>query len=374
MIIAVNTRIWPVDFPAVYREFVYETFRRIVRNNPEHQFVFISDRKQDQPFISASNVANVVTGPSITSPFWCRYWFNSKLPSILRKYKAAVFVSGDGICSTGTRLPQVLIVQDVNFLKDESFIKKSHRKFYKKNTAKFLSKASQVITTSQLVKKTIEDEYNSNEGLIQVIQGGANESYKPIGDEQKQLVKDKYTGGKEYFLYTGTISSFANILHLLKAFSIFKKRQQTGMKLMLVGKLSPQFQSFHKSQASYKYRNDVTWIEDMPDAELAAVIAAAYTVIDISLYEGFNSSILQAMNSAVPVVIANHSSMQEYVNDAALIANAEEITSIADKMKMLYKDEKLHQDLIRKGRITAGEYNWDKTADLLWKSICKAIS
>jgi len=40
---------------------------------------------------------------------------------------------------------------------------------------------------------------------------------------------------------------------------------------------------------------------------------------------------------------------------------------------LLYKDERLRNDLIIKGRKVAANYNWDTTANLLWKSIQKAI-
>jgi len=64
--------------------------------------------------------------------------------------------------------------------------------------------------------------------------------------------------------------------------------------------------------------------------------------------------------------------MQEIAKDAALFADATSYNDIADKMMMLYKDETLRKQLIEKGRLTAGQYSWNKTADLLWKSIVKA--
>ena len=64
--------------------------------------------------------------------------------------------------------------------------------------------------------------------------------------------------------------------------------------------------------------------------------------------------------------------MQEIANEAALFADAISYDDIAAKMMMLYKDEKLRKQLIENGRLTAGQYSWDKTADLLWTSIVKA--
>ena len=41
--------------------------------------------------------------------------------------------------------------------------------------------------------------------------------------------------------------------------------------------------------------------------------------------------------------------------------------------RILYKDENLRKELILKGRQIAKQYDWDKTAVLLWQSIEKAV-
>ena len=373
MIIAVNTKNLPVDFPAVYRDFSYETFKRIVGNNPDHHFIFIFDSKQDNPFITAPNVTEVVTGPIAKYPLLWKFWFNIKVPAVLKKYKADVFVSGDGICSLSTKVPQCIVLHDLTFLQSPLVIKKSHVGFFKKNTGKFLSRAKVVVTTSNRMKQTIAADYNINAAAINVIPGGVNENFLPVEEEEKSFIKNKYTEGKEYFLFAGTIHAINNILNLLKAFSVFKKRQQTGMKLVLAGKLSPEYSTFRKSLASYKYRNDVVWLEEITEKELQQITAAAYGLIDISLYQGFNAVVLQAMRCDVPVITSDGSSMQELTNGCALYADTNDIDSVADKMKLLYKDENRRKELIIKGQSVTSGFSWDKTADLFWKSICKAI-
>ena len=82
--------------------------------------------------------------------------------------------------------------------------------------------------------------------------------------------------------------------------------------------------------------------------------------------------VLEAMQCGVPVITSSGSSMQEIAGDAALYANANDHTAIADCMMWLYKDENLRNHLIEKGRVTAKQFSWDKTAALFWESIRKA--
>ena len=373
MTIAVNTRFLLNDYLEGYGYFLHETFSRIVRNHPEHLFVFIFDRPYDNRFVFEKNITPVVVGPAARHPLLWKYWYDIKIPAVLRKYKADVFVSCDGFCSLGTKVPQCLVVHDLAFLHYPSFNKKSHLFFYKKYTPKFLEKAAVVATVSAFSKNDIIAQYQIADSKIDVVFSAAKDFFKPISEEEKAATKEKYTDGKEYFVYTGSIHPRKNLMNLLKAFSVFKKRQKTSMKLVLVGRLAWKYESFAESLKSYKYRNDVVMTGYIDEAELIKITGAAYGMIYPSLFEGFGVPVIEAMKCDVAVITSANSPMQELAKDAALYINPESHTDIADKMMLLYKDETLRNELIQKGRAVSGEYNWDKTARLLWQTINKAI-
>lgn len=374
MRIAVNTRFLLNDYLEGYGYFIYETFKRITANHPEHEFIFIFDRPFDERFVFGKNVKAVVTGPAARHPLLWNFWYDVKVSAVLRKYKTDVFVSCDGFCSLSSKVPQCLVVHDLAFLHYPSFIKKSHLLFYKKYTPKFLEKAKSVATVSEFSKKDILEHYQVEPGKIDVVFSAAKEIFHPVSEEEKRATKNKYTEGKEYFVYAGAIHPRKNLMTLLKAFSVFKKRQQTNMKLILTGRLAWKYESFTKSLKSYKYRNDVVMTGYVQEDELVKIIGAAHGLIYPSLLEGFGVPVLEAMLCNVPVITSANSSMQEIAKDAALYADADSHADIANKMMMLYKDENLQKQLIEKGRQVAGQYSWDKTADLLWKSIAKAAN
>lgn len=372
MIIAVNTRFLLADYLEGYGNFIYETFKRITADHPEHEFIFIFDRPYDKKFVFGKNVKPVVTGPAARHPLLWKFWYDIKVPMVLRKYKANVFVSADGFCSLGTKIPQCLVIHDLAFLHYPSFIQRSHQAFYKKYTPRFLAKARSVATVSAFSKKDIAKQYPINMPVVDIVYSAAKKSFTPLNSEERKAVKDKYTAGREFFIYTGAIHPRKNLMNLLKAFSVFKKRQQTNMKLVLVGRLAWKYDSFKKSLASYKYRDDVLMTGYIEEEELARLTASAYGSVYPSLWEGFGVPVLEAMQSAVPVITATGSPMQEISNGAALYADVSSHTDLADKMMLLYKDEKLRNELIQRGLEVAKEYSWDRTARLLWQSIEKA--
>jgi glycosyltransferase involved in cell wall biosynthesis len=373
MIIAVNTRFLLADYLEGIGYFTYEIFMRITADHPEHEFIFIFDRPPVKKFVFGKNVKTIVTGPPARHPLLWKIWYDYKVPAVLRKYKADVFVSCDGFCSLRTRVPQCLVVHDLSFLHYPSFNRKSHLLFYKRYTPKMLAKASVVATVSAFSKNDLIEKYHIASEKIDIVYSAAKEIFKPVSREEKEAIKQEYTNGKEYFLYTGAIHPRKNLINLLKAYSLFKKRQHSGMKLVLAGRLAWQYKTFAESLKTYKYRNDVVLTGYIEESKLVQLTGAAYALVYPSLFEGFGVPVLEAMQCEVPVITSAGTAMQEIAKEAALYADPEDPASIADKMMLLYKDEKQRNQLIQKGKEVCREYNWDKTAALLWHSIMKAI-
>lgn len=373
MTIAVNTRFLLSDYLEGYGYFLFETLKRITKQHPEHQFIFIFDRPFDSRFVFEKNITPVVAAPAARHPLLWRYWYQIKIPSLLKKYKADVFVSADGFCSLQTKVPQCLVVHDLAFLHYPDFYKKSHLSFYKKYTPRFLKAANQIATVSFFTKNDLIKQYAIADSKIDVVYSAAKEIFKPANAEEKQVIKNKFTEGKEYFLYTGSIHPRKNLMNLLKAFSLFKKRLHSGMKLVIAGRLAWHYESFTESLKSYKYRNDVVMTGYLSEEELAQLTAAAYAMVYPSLFEGFGVPPLEAMHGEVPVITSSGTSMQELYGEAVLYADPKNPSAIAEQMMLLYKDESLRKKMIEKGKVKAADFNWDTTADLLWQAVLKAM-
>ncbi len=356
-----------------YGYFLYETLSRITRDHPEHEFIFIFDRPYDQRFIFNKNVKAIVTGPPARHPFLWKLWYDIKIPLALKKCKADVFVSADGFCSLTTKIPQCLVVHDLAFLHFPQHIHKSHLRYYKKNTRKFLQKAKSVATVSEFSKNDIIQQYNISAEKINVVYSAVKDFFQPVNDTVKTAIKEKFTDGKEYFLFVGAIHPRKNLYNLLKAFSIFKKRLKSNFKLVIAGRLAWKYESFMNSLKTYKFRDDVVLTGYLDEQELAALTASAYASVYPSLFEGFGVPVLEAMQCGVPVVTSEKSSMEEISDNAALYADPSSPESIADKMMLLYKDEELKNTFIEKGKQVAAKYSWDITAALLWQTIMKAV-
>jgi glycosyltransferase involved in cell wall biosynthesis len=372
MNIAVNTRFLLSNTLEGYGYYLKEMLSRLVANHPEHRFIFIFDRPYGNELIQASNITAVVAGPPARHPLLWKWWYDVRIPAILKKYKADVFLSCDGFCSLTTAIPQCLVIHDLAFLHYPSFIHRSHLLFYKRYTPKFLKKASSVVTVSQFSKDDIISKYKTDPAAIDVIYNAARSSMRPLSWQEKHSVTHEYSSGKNYFIYAGSIHPRKNLVNLLKAFSIFKKRQKSDWKLVIAGRAAWQSRKFMDSISSYKYRDDLVMTGYVDDQKLSQLVGAAYAMVYPSLFEGFGMPVIEAMQAGVPVITSKDSAMQEIGGDAALYADPTDHEDIADKMMRLYKDESLRDRLIQAGIEKAGEYDWERSAELLWQSIEKA--
>ncbi len=361
MVIAVNTRVLSGDEAAA--ALLISSVKDIAAENSGHQFYFISNKELPAPVLI--NVKNIVIKQEAANPLLWKLWYNYKLPAALKKIKAEILISADAVCSLRTELPQCIVLNDIEFLHHPEWYNKRYVSFIKTNLPAFLQKAKTVITVSEWMKKEIANRYAAEENKVAVASGYSSKQYQPLSWEEKSKVKERYTGGNEYFLFSGTIHTRSNLTTLLKAFSLFKKRQKSSMQLVLLVKNMPAKNEFVESLRLYKYRNEVKLIEGLSENEIIELTASAWCAINLSpLYSDINF-LQKALLCEVPAVAGNSAQCKELLKESALYANSNSIESVAEQLMLVYKDEDRYSELVENGK----QLNTSKQKDELFEQI-----
>ncbi len=374
MKIAVNTRFLLKNKLEGFGHFSNETFKRIVLNNPSVQFYFLFDRPFDKSYIYASNVTPVIIPPPARHPILWYIWFDISIAIWLKKNKPDLFLSLDGYACLNTQVKQLCVFHDLAFEHFEDGISKIQLKYMRKYTPKFAKKVDKLATVSQYSKNDIVQKYGIDPNKIDVVYNGANELFKPLNTEEKTAIKNQYSQGIDYFLYVGSIHPRKNVATLLQAFDGFKKQTNSNCKLLLTGRMAWKTDKVNAIYSQMEFKDDVLFTGYLSNEELAKVTASAFAMCYVSLFEGFGIPIIEAMQSGVPVICSNTSSMKEIGEAASIQVNPTSIESICHAMKMLYTDTNLQQTLITKGFERQAHFSWDKTADLLWQSCLRTIN
>jgi glycosyltransferase involved in cell wall biosynthesis len=351
----------------------YQVLKRITVAHPEHQFLFLFDRPYSEEFIFSNNITSISLMPQARHPILFYLWFEFSVARLLNQSKPDLFYSPDGFLSLNTNVPSVPVLHDINYEHYPQDLPRMALWYYKHYTPLFLKKASQVLTVSEFSKQDIVKTYGTDPAKIDVVFNGADKAYRKLSDAEKNMVKQKYSNGKEYFLYVSALHPRKNVKRLLEAFDKMKESSGADIKLVLVGPSYFKNSEMMDAYEKMKYKNDVVFTGRLEVDELCKVVGAAFAMAYVSYFEGFGIPIVEAIQCEVPVITSNVTSMPEVAGDAALLVDPFSVDSISDALMKIYKDEKVRTELIEKSVHRKDLFTWDKTAELTWSSIEKTL-
>lgn len=374
MRIAVNTRLLLPGRLDGIGWFSYESLRRIVAAHPEHEFLFLFDRKPDPQFLFAPNVKPLVLCPQARHPVLWYLFFEWSVTRVLRRYKADLFLSPDGWMSLRTKVPTLTVIHDLNFEHASDYLRPSHQRYMTRFFPRFARKATRVATVSEFSKQDLVDTYGIGAEKIDVVYDGSHSNYQPVSEEQQQSTRLKYTQGKPYFIFIGTISKRKNITNILLAYDKMRAATpQSQEKLVVVGHKFWWEGEVVEAYENMRFKDDVVFLGRAEADELSLLLGSARALLYCSLFEGFGIPIIEAFNAHTPVVTSNLTSMPEVAGDAALLVDPYDTDAMAEAFARIATDDELCSTLIECGLSRRNLFNWDRTAALLWESMSKTI-
>lgn len=375
MRIAVNTRLLlPGRLEGIGR-FTNETLKRLVVDHPEVEWIFLFDRPFDQQFVFGPNVIPVIVSPQARHPVLWTVWFEYMIPRVLKKYKADLFLSPDGYNSINSRIPSIDVIHDLNFEHNKDDVPGWAGRFLRTNFPKYAKAAKRVATVSEYSARDIEKTYGIDRAKIDVVYNGVDDRFSPISNQQSSIIRKRETEGEPFFLYVGSINPRKNIERMLKAFDQFKTQYPwCGHKLILAGSKMVWTDEMELTFNSMQFKSDVFFKGKVSDLTLGELLGAAEALVYVSYFEGFGIPVIEAFQAELPVICSNVTSLPEVAADAALLIDPYDIDGISSAMASIANSPEVRAQLIQKGNARNGIFTWQRTADLLWESIQKALN
>lgn len=289
-----------------------------------------------------------------------------------------------------------------------------------------LRRARKIIVPSEFVKKDIIKYFNIRPEKIEVVYEGAVKIDKENGFGENRFVEHRIRNyesgimnyefppkalrplmagdqplaegimnGKEggrYILYVGNAYPHKNLERLIDMFAMIARNSEEGkdwkeggegkdaesvgegkleisakggnLRLVLVG-----MKNYFYEQLEEYVKNNFPEIKDKiiffgyaTDKELAELYRNAALYVFPSLDEGFGLPPLEAMSYGAPVVSSDKSCLPEILGDAVLYFDANDARDMADKILRGLENEKLRNDLIKRGYERIKLYNWEENA------------
>lgn len=233
-------------------------------------------------------------------------------------------------------------------------------------------RAAAIVTVSHSAKADIVRILGVPARKVRVIHEAPGKEFHPLepgnGNAVERaldlaFVQEAYHLPDQFILHVGTLEPRKNLVRLIEAFAILRKKEDTAHHLVLVGQRGWKWQKIFAAIERLELENYVHYLDYVPGSCLPAMYNLADALVYPSLYEGFGLPVVEAMASGLPVITTARGALPEVAGDAALMVDPEEVESIAQGIHRLIADRGLHQSLRNRGLERAQRFSWSKTAE-----------
>ena len=264
--------------------------------------------------------------------------------------------------------PLVVTVHDTAFTRNRDHFTPRGIAFFEKALDVAVREADAVVVPSEA---TLADCLSAGfpADRISLIHHGT--SAENISTDEAAAFRRRFTGGKDFVLWCGTLEPRKNVGSLLTAYSHLLQRG-TDLDLVLVG---PQGWGNASSEVDEALAalppRRVHTLGALDPHNLQVAYAAARAFCFPSLWEGFGMPVLEAMAHGTPVVTSSDTSMAEVCGDGALLVDPLAPLEIAAALERAAGPE--HDTLSAAALVNSTRYTWARSAELHHQTYNAAI-
>lgn len=224
----------------------------------------------------------------------------------------------------GTRLPLVVTVHDVAFLRSPEHFTRRGAAYFRRALERTRREARCVVVPSSA---TADDCIAAGipAGAITVIPHGV--TTRSVLEEDRARFRREHGLERPYILWTGTREPRKNLEGVLAAFGLIAERRE-DVDLVLVG---PSGWGEDASEGAVRRRlgERVHVLGRLDDDDLAAAYSEAAAFVFPSHWEGFGLPVLEAMAYGAPVVTSRGTCMEEVCGETGLLVDPSSAEDIA---------------------------------------------
>jgi glycosyltransferase involved in cell wall biosynthesis len=256
----------------------------------------------------------------------------------------------------------VITIHDLNFLFYPEFLTAESRGYYNEQIDAAVKRADHIMTDSEATRRDVIEKLHVQPEKVTTVLLGVSEHFRPASDVQIEAFMAQHDLGRGYILFVGTFEPRKNLAGLLRAYAQLRADLPDLPPLVIAGRRGWLDEAIYELAASLKLGSHLTWLEDVPYADIPTLYSGASVLCLPSFYEGFGFPPLEAMACGTPTVSADRASLPEVVGAAGLLIDPARPASIADGLRRVLTDSALAADLRQRGLARAWEFQWSSTA------------
>jgi glycosyltransferase involved in cell wall biosynthesis len=300
-------------------------------------------------------------------------WQRLRLPLPIQAITGPLdlFHSPDFVLPPVGRVPAILTVHDLSFLRVPQFFVPGFCRYLEGAVSRAVARARHILADSESTRRDLIELLAVAPERVTVIYPGVEPRFRPIQDTGLlDRVRARYGLPERFVLGLGTLQPRKNFDGLITAFGhLLAARGQepeiAGLHLVIAGGKGWMYEETLALPARLGLERQVHVLGFAADADLPALYTLASALAFPSWYEGFGIPVLEAMACGTPVVAADNSSLPEAVGEAGLLVGAAHTEVLAEALARLLLDAALRERLVAAGREQARRFTWPAAAQQL---------
>jgi len=300
-------------------------------------------------------------------------WEQKSLPNAVKQYGCDLLHCTSNTAPLKSPVPLITTLHDIIYLESISIFKKGGTWYQKLGNMyrrfvvpRVVKRSKKIITVSHFEKNRIREFFGfpENDNRLVAVYNGVSEHFKPVNNQNELLrVKEKYQLPDHYLFFLGNTDPKKNTKGVLKAFSDFRKKTATPLKLVM---LDYDRDALDKLLSEINDKDLINYIHltgYVVNTDLPAIYSQSQLFLYPSLRESFGIPMLEAMRCGVAVITSNTSSMPEVAGDGAYFVDPFKPEEITQGIETLLNDESKRKALIEKGFKRSENFSWKAMAE-----------
>ncbi len=281
------------------------------------------------------------------------------LPLRLRRMGADLF---HGMAFAGpllSRIPQLITIYDLSFLRYPHFFRRGNRLYLRTITRLSARRAKALIAISRFTAEEIVALLGVPRERIHIVYPGVEPRFRPLPRAEVEAFRRRKGLPERYILHLGTLEPRKNVPTLIRAFA---RLRDPSLHLVLAGGKGWLYESIFAQVQALGLEDRVHFPGYVPAEEQPLWYNAATLFASLSHYEGFGLPVLEAAACGLPLVAGNRSSLPEAAGEGALLVPPTDEEAVAEAMHRLLTDAALREAVRQAGLAHSRRFTWERAA------------
>jgi glycosyltransferase involved in cell wall biosynthesis len=293
------------------------------------------------------------------------------LSRAVRSHRADLLHCPAPLAPYRSRVPLVVTVHDALAWDHPEWLKRVNAAQLRFALPRALRRASLTLTGSQFSRDRLSAALGLDPARIRVTPYGLDPRFAP-GPRSETLLAQLGVHGP-YVLTVGTLQPRKNVEALLHA-SNSLRADGVDHELVIVGARGWLDDRLLRQLGAESLTGAVHLTGRVSDAELVDLYRGAELFVFPSRYEGFGFPVLEAMACGTAVVAADRGSLPEVVGGAGVLVDPDDPSALELALGELLCTPTRREELVDRGLRRAGEFTWQRCAELTVEAYRSALT